>query len=114
MNAEKERQLAERVKSFRYYKSMPREKSHLDIRKRDLLKNFDTINQIGVAKADYVCEHWKDFGFSEQGKCQLYFDFIVQFESLRNDMKEFRWSKEYLKQNGIDFIALKKLYYSVV
>jgi hypothetical protein len=29
-------------------------------------------------------------------------------------MAEFKWSKEFLKANGIDFVALKKLYYSVV
>ena len=44
---------------------------------------------------------------------QYYFDFIISFEELKDKMKEFRWSKEFLSKNGIDFVSIKKLYFAV-
>ena len=44
---------------------------------------------------------------------QYYFDFLVFFESLKEKMIEFRWSKDFLKENGIDFASLRKLYFAV-
>lgn len=44
---------------------------------------------------------------------QVYYDFLLDFERLKELMKEFRWSKEFLAENGIDFQAAKKLYFSV-
>ena len=35
------------------------------------------------------------------------------FEGLKEKMKEFRWSKEFLLANGIDFVSIRKLYFSV-
>lgn len=46
-------------------------------------------------------------------KVQVYYDFLGDFESLKEKMKEFRWSKEFLLENGIDFVSIKKLYFSV-
>ena len=45
--------------------------------------------------------------------CQKYYDFLCDFERLKELMKEFRWSKDFLLENGIDFIAVRKLYFSV-
>ena len=44
---------------------------------------------------------------------QFYFDFLCDFDSLKEKMKEFRWSKDFLKENGIDFQEIKKLYFAV-
>lgn len=44
---------------------------------------------------------------------QFYWDFLGDFERLKELMKEFRWSKEFLKENGIDFLAVRKLYFAV-
>lgn len=99
MNAEKQRQLAERVKSFRYFHNLDREERYLIIFQRDI------SNYLGSA-------NWLQ---SKEAKtCQKFYDFQICFESLKEKMQEFRWSKDFLKANGIDFVALKKLYYSVV
>ena len=44
---------------------------------------------------------------------QCYFDFLIFFEDLKEKMNEFRWSGDFLKENGIDFKALRKLYFAV-
>ena len=75
-----------------------REKRYLVILARDLQKNFNAINDLGIEKA-------KSF--------QLYYDFLCDFESLREKMNEFRWSGDFLKENGIDFKSLRKLYFAV-
>lgn len=49
----------------------------------------------------------------EARKFQKYYDFLADFAGLREKMKEFRWSKDFLMLNGIDFSALKKLYFAV-
>ena len=84
--------------------------------------------------ARYFCEHYErgqryllvfardfaeylrsaDWLKSEEAKSfQRYYDFLCDFERLRDLMKENRWSKEFLKENGIDFAAVKKLYFAV-
>jgi hypothetical protein len=75
-----------------------REERYLIILSRDLLKGFDAINSLGIEKA-------KSF--------QLYFDFICDFERLKELMKEYSWTKEKLAENGIDFVSLRKLYFAV-
>ena len=75
-----------------------REKRYLLILSRDLQKGFSAINSIGIEKAKEL---------------QLYYDFICDFEKLKQLMFEFRWSGEFLAANGIDFKALKKLYFAV-
>jgi len=75
-----------------------REEKHLIVLSRDLAKGFQAINALGVEKA-------REF--------QLFYDFILNFEELRDKMKEFRWSKDFLSANGIDFVSYKKLYFSV-
>ena len=44
---------------------------------------------------------------------QKYFDFLLDFESLKEKMQEFRWSADFLKENGIDFKEIRKLYFAV-
>lgn len=54
-----------------------------------------------------------DYILSKDLDHQFFYDFLVFFEDLKEKMKEFRWSKEFLSENGIDFVALKKLYFAV-
>ena len=81
-----------------FCKNYSREKRYLIILARDLEKGFSCINNMGIEKAKEV---------------QPFYDFILDFERLKELMKEYRWSKEYLLENGIDFIAYKKLYFAV-
>ena len=75
-----------------------REKRYLVILSRDLSKGYNAINSLGIEKAKSL---------------QLYYDYICDFEKLQALMKEFRWSCEFLKENGIDFKSYRKLYFSV-
>lgn len=75
-----------------------REEKYLLILSRDLLKGFQAINSLGIEKA-------KEY--------QLFYDFILNFEELKELMKEFRWSKEFLSTKGIDFISYRTLYFAV-
>lgn len=45
--------------------------------------------------------------------CQKYFDFLIDYEDLKSKMQEFRWSKDFLLENGIDFAAIRNLYFAV-
>ena len=75
-----------------------REKRYLIILSRDLKKNFEAINAMGI---------------EESKNYQLFFDFQCDFEKLREMMAEFRWSKDLLQENGIDFREMRKLYFAV-
>ena len=75
-----------------------REQNYLIILSRDLAKGFRAINALGIEKSK---------------ENQFYFDFILSFEELKEKMAEFRWSSEFLMQNGIDFKSLRKLYFSL-
>lgn len=44
---------------------------------------------------------------------QKFWDFISEFESLKNHMREFRWSADFLASHGIDFKSARKLYFAV-
>ena len=74
-----------------------REKRYLIILSRDLQNEFSMIQNLGIEKA-------RQF--------QKFFDFILDFEKLQALMKEFRWSSEFLKENGIDFKSYRKLYFA--
>lgn len=45
---------------------------------------------------------------------QKYYDFLLCFESMREKMREFRWSKDFLAANGIDFERVRKMYFSLI
>lgn len=44
---------------------------------------------------------------------QKFWDFISEFEGLKAHMREFRWSADFLKENGVDFKAARKIYFAV-
>ena len=89
----------QRRKAAKYFiKNYSREKRYLIVLSRDLESGFSMIQNLGIEKA-------RDF--------QKFWDFILDFEKLQALMKEFRWSSEFLKENGIDFKSYRKLYFSV-
>ena len=80
-----------------FVQNFSREKRYLIILSRDLQNEFDMIQNLGIEKA-------REF--------QKFWDFILDFEKLQALMKEFRWSSDYLKENGIDFKSYRKLYFA--
>lgn len=81
-----------------FCKDYSREKRYLIILARDLKDGSSLIKNKGIEKA-------REF--------QKFWDFILDFEKLQSLMKEFRWSSEFLKENGIDFKSYRKLYFAV-
>ena len=81
-----------------FAKNYSREKRYLIILARDLQNEFSMIQNLGIEKARQFQKFW---------------DFILDFEKLQSLMKEFRWSCEFLKENGIDFKSYRKLYFAV-
>ena len=100
MRNEDRRQLDyKRSRAAQYFvQNFSREKRYLIILSRDLQDEFSMIQNLGIEKA-------REF--------QKFWDFILDFEKLQTLMKEFRWSSEFLKENGIDFKAYRKLYFAV-
>ena len=87
-----------RSRAAQYFvQNYSREKRYLIILSRDLEDEFSMIQNLGLEKA-------REF--------QKFWDFILDFEKLQDLMKEFRWSSEFLKENGIDFKSYRKLYFA--
>ena len=78
-----------------FVKNYSREERWLIILQRDLQKGFTAINAVGIEKS-------KDY--------QFYYDFPFDFESLKEKMNEFGWSKKMLKSRGINYNRLEELY----
>ena len=78
-----------------FCKNYSREQRYLIILQRDLEKGFQAITSLGIEKA-------KSF--------QIFYDFLLDFENLNEKMIEFRWSEDFLNENGIDYSELKRLY----
>jgi len=98
LNSDRLRLDCQRSQAAQFFaKNYPREKRYIVILSRDLSKEFSAISSLGIEKA-------KEF--------QLFYDFLCDFEKLKELMKEFRWSSEFLKENGIDFKSYRKLYFS--
>lgn len=99
MNKDRERLDMERKKSAEYLlKHFDREHRYLVIYARDFADYLKSAEWLRSAEARHFCK--------------LY-DFMADYQGLRRRMAEFRWSKEFLAQNGIDFPAIKNLYFSV-
>ena len=98
-NADRQQLDSKRSQAAQYFcANFSREKRYLIILSRDLQNEFDMIQNLGIEKARQFQKFW---------------DFILDFEKLQALMKEFRWSADYLKENGIDFKTYRKLYFSV-
>ena len=90
---------SKRSEAAKYFaENFSREKRYLIILARDLQSEFSMIQNLGIEKS-------REF--------QKFWDFILDFERLQSLMKEFRWSSEFLKENGIDFKSYRKLYFAV-
>jgi len=98
-NTDRQQLDSKRSQAAQYFvKNYSREKRYLIILSRDLQNEFSMIQNLGIEKA-------REF--------QKFWDFILDFEKLQSLMKEFRWSSEFLKENGIDFKSYRKLYFAV-
>lgn len=98
MNEDRKRLDAQRTRAAQYFaRNYSREQRYLIILSRDLASNFSMIQNLGIEKS-------KEF--------QKFYDFILDFERLQELMKEFRWSADFLKENGIDFKSYRKIYFA--
>ena len=98
-NTDRQQLDCKRSQAAQYFvQNFSREKRYLIILSRDLQNEFSMIQNLGIEKA-------REF--------QKFWDFILDFEKLQSLMKEFRWSSEFLKENGIDFKLYRKLYFAV-
>lgn len=98
-NSDRQQLDYQRGRAAQYFvQNFSREKRYLIILSRDLQAECSMIQNLGIEKA-------REF--------QKFWDFILDFEKLQALMKEFRWSSEFLKENGIDFKTYRKLYFSV-
>ena len=97
-NTDRQQLDSKRSQAAQYFvQNYSREKRYLIILSRDLENEFSMIQNLGIEKA-------REF--------QKFWDFILDFEKLQSLMKEFRWSSEFLKENGIDFKSYRKLYFA--
>ena len=88
----------QRGRAAKYFiKNYSREKRYLIVLSRDLESGFSMIQKFGIEKA-------REF--------QKFWDFLSDFEKLKELMAEYRWSAEFLKENGIDFKSYRKLYFA--
>ena len=98
-NEDRQQLDSKRSQAAQYFvQNFSREKRYLIILSRDLQNEFDMIQNLGIEKASQFQKFWY---------------FILDFEKLQSLMKEFRWSSEFLKENGIDFKSYRKLYFAV-
>lgn len=98
-NADRQRLDAQRCLAAQYFtENFSREERYLIIFSRDF--------------SDYLgSSDW--LRSSDSRNCQKYFDFLIDYENLKSKMQEFRWSKDFLLENGIDFAAIRNLYFAV-
>ena len=99
MNADRQRLDTERRKSAEY-----------------LLKHFDREHRYLVIYARDFAEYLKSADWLQSAEARSHckpYEFLADYQGLKSKMAEFRWSKEFLLANGIDFVAIKKLYHSV-
>ena len=97
MRSEKELQQLTQLAKFGN-RNFSREERYLKILSRDILKGFKAITEMGIEKARNE---------------QLFYDFQICYEDLREKMSEFRWNSDFLKENGVDFKAIRNLYFAV-
>ena len=91
----------QRKRAARFFvENYTREQRYLISLSQDLSKSFSAINAVGI---------------EESKKFQFFYDFLVLFEELKDLMSyhKFHWSKEFLKENGIDFESYRDLYFAV-
>lgn len=101
----------QRSRAAQYFcENYSREQRYLIILSRDLAKEYRAITEMGIMKAEEVLQT----DLKDSAK-QIYFDFIGDFEKLKDLMSyhKFHWSKEFLKENGIDFVSYRELYSAV-
>jgi hypothetical protein len=99
MSEDRKRLDSQRSQAAQFFaKNFSREQRYLIILSRDLEAEFSMIQNLGIEKS-------REF--------QKFYDFLCDFEKLRELMSEFRWSGDFLTANGIDFKSYRKLYFAV-
>lgn len=106
----------QREKEFKYISFLSssvgakfnREQRYLILFAKDLAHNFGCITANGIIKLSEIA----NLNCSDSLK-QNYFDFVCTYENLCDKMKEFRWSADFLADNGINFKEYRKLYFAV-
>lgn len=97
-NEDRQRLDSQRSQAAQFFaKNYSREQRYLIILSRDLENEYSMIQNLGIEKSKEYQKFW---------------DFLCDFERLQDLMKEFRWSSEFLKENGIDFKSYRKLYFA--
>lgn len=90
----------ERRKAAQYLvQKYSREQRYLIVYSRDISKYIDAFTN----------NRFK----SEEKRESLRWDFLCDFIGLKSKMNEYRWSKDFLAENGIDFRAARKLIFSL-
>ena len=80
-------------------KNYSREQRYLIVYSRDISKYIDAFTN----------NRFK----SEEKREGLKWDFLFDFIGLKDRMSEYRWSKDFLAENGIDFRTARKLIFSL-
>lgn len=98
-----------RERDLRYAAYITREGNKKRSRENRYLISFARDFKNFLSNGDYYKKHLEE----AKEKSNTYWDFIVSFDSLKEKMAEFKWSKDFLKENGIDFAAIRSLYFAV-
>lgn len=85
-----------------------REQNYLIMFAKDLRHNSECIKALGIMKAEEIIKT----SLKDSAK-QNYFDFLINFESLKEKIKEFGWSADLLEDYGINLSEYHKLYIAV-
>ena len=82
-----------------------------------MMKNYSRDERILIIIAEdskkYLSCFSADKFKTEDSRQQIIAEFRSMFRFLREKMAEFRWSKKFLAENGIDFVKLRNLFYQV-
>lgn len=100
INADRMRLDGQRRKAAQYFvENFSREERYLIVFARD----FET----------YLSAFSADNFKSEEKREGLRWDFFFSFQSLRKRMAEYSWGKDFLNSHGIDFRAVRKLFFAL-
>jgi hypothetical protein len=100
MNADKERREYERQRAWDYMMQLPRDVRNLKVYGRDFPEYLKSAEWMQTPEARKVS--------------MKVFDFMFDFCALKKDMAQYRWSKEFLAENGVDFTSAKKLFFAIL
>ena len=90
----------QRRRAAQYFcENFSREERYLIVFERDLEKYLNA----------FAADNFKSAEKREGLRWDFYFDFL----SLKSRMKEYKWSKKFLLSHGIDFVAVRNLFFAL-